>query len=48
MPRRKNPATRTAPEIITDVLKWAERKGFENVAADLRSALRLLRRGKAK
>jgi hypothetical protein len=35
MPRRKDPTTRTAPEIIADVLRWAERQSFENIAADM-------------
>jgi hypothetical protein len=42
MPRSKDPNTRTAPEIIADVLEWAERKSFKNGAAALRRALDLM------
>ena len=41
--RRKNPENRTAREVITDVLRWADMSGFENIAAELRHALSLLR-----
>jgi hypothetical protein len=42
MPRCKNPDDRTARERIADVIRWADRQGFYNIAADLRHALALL------
>ena len=42
MPRRKNPDDRTARERIADVIRWADRQGFYNIADDLRHALALL------
>jgi len=42
MPRPKDRNTRTAPEIIADVLRWAERANFQNIAADLHRALALM------
>lgn len=42
MPRRKLPKHRKAREGIADVIKWADRQGFENIAAALRHALDLL------
>ena len=30
---------RTAKQRIADVIRWAERQGFFNIAADLRAAL---------
>jgi len=40
--RRKNPENRTAREIMTDVLRWADMSSFENIAAELRRALALM------
>jgi hypothetical protein len=42
MPRKKDPDEMTAREHIADVLQWAERQGFQNIAAALRRALDLL------
>jgi hypothetical protein len=42
MPRHKNPEHRTAREEIADVIKWADRQGFQNSADALRRALHLL------
>jgi len=42
MPRKKRPDKMTAREHIADVIKWAERQRFENIAATLRRALDLL------
>lgn len=40
MPRRAKPTT--AEGKISDVIRWADRQGFHNVAAELRQALALL------
>jgi hypothetical protein len=42
MPRKKDPDKMTAREHIADVLRWAERQHFANIAAALRRALDLL------
>jgi hypothetical protein len=39
MPRRR-PNTATAK--IADVIRWADRQGFKNIAAELRDALKLM------
>jgi hypothetical protein len=40
MPRRREP--KSAREKVAAVLRWAERQGFDNVAADLHDALAIL------
>ena len=40
MPRRAK--TTTAEGKIADVIRWADRQGFHNIAAELREALALL------
>ncbi len=35
----RRPKVVTPEHRVADVLRWAERQGFENVAADLRQAL---------
>jgi hypothetical protein len=40
MPRRAIPTT--AEGKIADVIRWADRQGFDNIAAELRQALALL------
>ncbi len=40
MPRRARPTT--AKGKITDVIRWAERQGFFNIATELREALALI------
>lgn len=40
MPRKKDPDKMTAREHIADVLQWAERQGFANIAAALQRALK--------
>ena len=42
MPRRARPTT--AAGKIADVIRWADRQGLHNVAAELREALTLLSR----
>jgi hypothetical protein len=42
MPRKKDSDEMTAREQVADVLQWAERQGFQNIAAALRRALDLL------
>jgi len=41
MGRHREP--KTAKEEIASVLKWAERQGFQNIAAALRRALAAMR-----
>jgi hypothetical protein len=44
MPRKKDPEKMTAREHIADILQWAERQHFRNIAASLRRVLTLLDR----
>ena len=44
MPRKKDPEKMTAREQIADILQWAERQQFRNIAASLRRVLALLDR----
>ena len=46
MPRKKDPEKMTAREHIADILQWAERQQFRNIAASLRRVLALLDREK--